>query len=356
MEDTLQNRGFMIEKVRENRTMLLLIIVAAVFLFLKYVSPLVAPALFALLFVSLCYPMFERVYKKTHIKHGIQATIFLLFLGLLLITFFWAIGLILMQYVPHWIKGMDVVETQFCHFVSGCCEFIETRFGGDAVKMEDMILDRVTVFIDYIQMNFLPGMLDETWSYAKNLASIGGFFVVMIIATILLAKDYGDMLTKIKKTNEFSWVLEIIEGVISYIKTFCKAQLLIMFFISLVSALTLGLSGISGGILWGILAGILDVLPFIGTGIVLIPLGAWQLMNQAYGKAIACFILYGICALIRECMEPRLIGKRIGVYPIAILISVYAGVKLFGIAGILKGPLAFILIYQTYLSLTKAKD
>ena len=88
------------------------------------------------------------------------------------------------------------------------------------------------------------------------------------------------------------------------------------------------------------------MLPFIGTGIILIPLGIWQLLNGWYVQTVVCFILYGVCVIMREFLEPKLIGKKVGIYPIAILLSVYAGVKLFGLGGILKGPLGLVMIYQ----------
>lgn len=109
-------------------------------------------------------------------------------------------------------------------------------------------------------------------------------------------------------------MLEVVVRVIKYIATFIKAQLLIMLTIGGLSMLTLTLTGIPQGVLWGLLAGILDVLPFIGTGIVLIPLAIWQLLQGFYGKALVCVILYAACGLIRECMEPRLIGAKVGIY------------------------------------------
>ena len=55
-------------------------------------------------------------------------------------------------------------------------------------------------------------------------------------------------------------------------------------------------------------------------------------------------------------MEPRLIGRKIGVSPIAVLVSLYAGIRLFGVWGIIKGPLGFVLIYETYRSLSRMYD
>ena len=106
----------------------------------------------------------------------------------------------------------------------------------------------------------------------------------------------------------------------------------------------------------GILAGILDALPFIGTGIVLVPLGVFQILEEIFGRAFVCGVLYVVCIFLREILEPRLIGRKIGVSPIAVLVSLYAGIRLFGVWGIIKGPLGFVLIYETYHSLSRMSD
>ena len=103
------------------------------------------------------------------------------------------------------------------------------------------------------------------------------------------------------------------------------------------------------------MTGLLDVFPFVGTGIVLVPMALTQVFYGNYGRAVVCALLYVVCIFIREFLEPRLIGKKVGVPAIAVLISLYAGIQLFGVWGIVKGPLGFIIIYQTYLSLQKRK-
>ena len=70
---------------------------------------------------------------------------------------------------------------------------------------------------------------------------------------------------------------------------------------------------------------------------------------------VVCLILYGACILTRELSEPKLIGKRIGVAPVFMLLAVYAGVRLFGVGGIIKGPLALIVIAEI-LKVIKTED
>ena len=106
----------------------------------------------------------------------------------------------------------------------------------------------------------------------------------------------------------------------------------------------------------GILAGILDVLPFIGTGVVLIPTAIIQLINGKILKAVVCVILYVLCIGARELMEPKLMGKKLGIYPVILLMSIYAGVKLFGIAGIIKGPLGVVLFKQLFVRIFSVKS
>lgn len=196
-------------------------------------------------------------------------------------------------------------------------------------------------------------MLSGSLQYLKKVALLGGFLVTFIIAAVLLAKDYDRIMNNLLDREEFHVLLEVICGIIRYIATFVKAQVVIMSVISVAAGLVLSISGIRHGVLWGMLAGLLDALPFIGTGIVLMPLAFTQLFQGNYGSAVVCLVLYGGCVFLREMLEPRLIGKRMGVSPIAVLAAVYAGIRLFGVWGIIKGPLGFVIIYQGWQSLQK---
>ncbi|NLL76801.1 MAG: AI-2E family transporter, partial [Clostridiales bacterium] len=130
----------------------------------------------------------------------------------------------------------------------------------------------------------------------------------------------------------------------------------ILCIISGLCAVTLFFTGIEGGISLGVFTGFMEMLPFIGTGMVLIPLAFWQILNEHYVRAVICVILYVTCIIIRELLEPKLVGEQVGILPVCILFAVYAGVKLFGIFGIIKGPLALITIYEVYLYLRRKPE
>lgn len=343
----------MAEKLKQNRLIVLLLLTGAVYFFLKVIAPLTAPVLIAMLFVTIFGPLLQKLQSKLHLHRQIGAVLLLMvacvILGLLVwVLFSWIVGSL-----PNWVGGLDSLEESLSIVVHNLCDTIGKAIGIDSAYLEDTIFSRIQEGIDYFQQKLLPGMLSQSLEFAKALASFGGFLLIFVIATVLLAKDYDKIMNSLLDREEYHLLLEIICGIIRYIATYVKAQLIIMNIIGVLAAVTLGLCGIRNGILWGLLAGLLDALPFIGTGVVLVPLGIQQLFYGNYGRTVVCLLLYVTCIVIRELLEPKLIGQRVGVHPIAILLSLYAGIQLFGVWGIIEGPLGFVIIYQTYLSLER---
>ena len=346
----------MAEKILKNKLVLLLLLTGVVFFFLKIITPLTAPILSAMLFVTIFGPLLQRWQSRFHLHRQIGVIILLLFAGsifgiLIWVLFSWIIGSL-----PNWTGGLDTFGHEMAGYIHEICRLVEQTMGIDGSYLEQMTLTCLQDGIDYFQLEFLPDMLSQSLEYVKMFAAVGGFLVTFLIATVLLAKDYDEIMNRLLDREEYHVVLEIICGIIRYLATFVKAQIIIMSVIGILAAAVLGISGIRHGIMWGLLAGILDALPFVGTGIVLLPLGIQQLFYGHFGRAAACMLLYVTCIFLREMLEPRLIGRKVGVPAIAILLSIYAGIRLFGIWGIVGGPLGFIIIQQSYLSLGRRRN
>ncbi len=343
----------MAEKLRQNKLAILLLTTGAVYFFLKFIAPLTAPVLIAMLFVTIFGPLLQKLQSRLHLHRQAGALLLLLIAGLVLGLLVWVLFSWIVGSLPNWTGGLDSLEEALSTAVRNICSTVGDAIGIDSSYLEQTILAHLQESIDYLRQRFLPGVLTQSLEYVRTLAVLGGFLLTFLIATVLLAKDYDEIMNRLLDREDCHLLLEIICGIIRYIATYVKAQLIIMNIVGILAALVLGLCGIQNGILWGLLAGILDAFPFIGTGVILIPLGIQQLFYGSYGRAAGCLLLYISCIVIRELLEPRLIGKRIGVSPIAILLSLYAGIQLFGVWGIIEGPLGFVIIHQTYLSLER---
>ena len=87
----------------------------------------------------------------------------------------------------------------------------------------------------------------------------------------------------------------------------------------------------------------LDILPVLGVGTLLLPWGLFALLSGATWRGVWLLALYAVMTVVRQIAEPHLVGKSLGLPPLLMLIAFYAGVNLFGFAGIFLGPALAVL-------------
>ena len=92
------------------------------------------------------------------------------------------------------------------------------------------------------------------------------------------------------------------------------------------------------------LIGLLDALPIFGTGTVLIPWGIFLMLQQKWYQGVMLLGLYLVCYFMREFVEAKLMGKKMGLTPLETLMSMYVGLQLFGFLGFILGPVGLMLI------------
>lgn len=93
---------------------------------------------------------------------------------------------------------------------------------------------------------------------------------------------------------------------------------------------------------------VLDILPVLGTGSVLIPWGIFAALNADFKMAAGVLILYLVITIIRNIIEPRLVGKQVGLHPVLTLAGMLLGLKFAGFAGMLGVP--FLLAFMKRLN------
>ena len=336
----------LIEKLWSNRVLKTCVVSVLVYFFFRYLFTLAAPFLSAFVLITLLYPLLEKIQRKIPLRKKFLAVGIVLPLLLLTCSALWAIMVLGAKQLQNLPALCDKVGAQVELFFHQCCCGMDGKFGWNGQEIEGYIIEQMTVIMENVQIQVVPQILSSSYSCFKGIFSAVGFLAITCIAVFLLEKDYAKMVEWMKSAQDLRFIWSVMEGVLSYIVTFMKAQGVILVIISLLCSVVLSVAGISGGIFLGILAGVLDMLPFIGTGIVLVPLSVWQLLNGEFVRMTVCLVLYGGCILTREMLEPKLIGKSVGVAPVYMLLAIYAGVKLFGVGGIIKGPLSLIVICE----------
>ena len=93
----------------------------------------------------------------------------------------------------------------------------------------------------------------------------------------------------------------------------------------------------------GLVCGLLDVLPYVGTIIVFIPIIIYNIIMKNYLVSFGLLWLYILVQIVRDILEAIFIGNKLDIHPLVIFISIYIGAKVFGILGILVGPMYSII-------------
>ena len=97
--------------------------------------------------------------------------------------------------------------------------------------------------------------------------------------------------------------------------------------------------GIEDAAFIAIIIAILDVLPVVGSGAVLIPWGAIALLLGDHRIGVGVLILYAVIIVVRQIVEPKIVGSQIGLHPLLTIASLYIGLRLMGGLGLIMGPL-----------------
>ncbi len=123
-----------------------------------------------------------------------------------------------------------------------------------------------------------------------------------------------------------------------------KAQLSIMFVSTLLTVIFLNLFGSRYALTAGLLVGALDVLPVLGPGMVFLPWGLGEILAGDRFFGIWLLVFYAALTAVRQVIEPKLVGDRIGLHPLATLLALYLGLLIFGASGVVYGPLTVIIL------------
>lgn len=127
----------------------------------------------------------------------------------------------------------------------------------------------------------------------------------------------------------------LLRALLGQLRSQLTVSLVVMFFLMV----TLGVAGVRYGGIIGLLIGLADALPVVGAGLFLIPWGIADLLTGQTGMGIALLCLYVGAVLIRQILEPRLVGRQLGLYPLATMAAMYVGYRLLGLLGLLGGPI-----------------
>lgn len=171
------------------------------------------------------------------------------------------------------------------------------------------------------------------------------FIVAVYIISIELPRLKPQFLNFFEKGESKNKVELALNKLKSSIVGFLKSQVLLSLMTFVITLIGLMIIGTEYAIVMALVVVVVDLLPVLGTGSVLVPWAVYCMATDAVGMGIGLIVLFLFITVFRRIVEPKLIGDSIGLSPLLTLISLYVGFELMGIIGMILGPiLAIVLI------------
>lgn len=190
--------------------------------------------------------------------------------------------------------------------------------------------------------------VEAAGNLAKRIPSILVSTIVMIVSAYFFVAQRDEVIFWAKKITPKP-IQERMTLVIDNLKYavggYFKAQLKIMCVVGVLLLIGFGILKVHYAALLAILIAMLDFLPFFGTGTALIPWAVYKVLVGNYKMALILLVLYGVTQLVRQLIQPKLVGDGVGLNPLLTLVLLYAGYKVGGLLGMIFAvPLGMIVI------------
>lgn len=327
---------------------------AGVFLGVKYILPVMFPFFVGFLLSEAVHPAASylasrNLSKKLHFSECVIGSALILTFTLLIFAILFLGAEFLTEKVGDCIQYIPVLRRETEKLIEHCCKGVEYMVGIPAEKSSGYIYQQLEALCTYMWRQE-SGV--ETAIHSVYACVLGvGMVMLSVVSAILFLQERGKIKAFLEKRTFYKKLMEFVGNFQRAIKEYWKAQIKIMVVICLVCVAGLGILKVKHFFALGLTVGVLDAFPVLGTGLFFVPAGIFFLLQGKVGLGVGFFLLYLFTAVIRQFMEPRLIGSHVGVSPLLVLLSVYLGVILYGSFGFVLGPLSALLFYGIYTSI-----
>ena len=313
------------------------------YLFMKHIFMIALPFLIGWGLAFLVRPLSKRLCRLTRLPNKISSLlltvliVFAVFGGV--IALIWRLSVEAFQFFSG-LSGEAIygILTKILNPLSG--------FFGDsegALELEVKIGEAVENMLS----SALSGVGSLLTAFAASLPGVFIFLLITVIASVYFSLDLDKINQTVCKAlphRATEWLVRLKRGFfttgVRYLRSYA-VLMAVTFAIVLAGLLILK---VEFALLLAIVIAALDILPVFGVGTVLVPWSVFQMLFGDLSLGIGLLVLFVIHEIVRQVIEPRIVGKNLGIHPIITLVLLYAGYSLFGVLGLILLPVLTVLI------------
>lgn len=321
------------------------------FLFFRYLFPILLPFFIGWLLSLLFCPLADRLEKhKIPRWIGTWICLFLLFgaIGLF--------GALIGNRITAQAESFITVLPHYIASIQNAVDHLWAQFE----EIQQALPGSIQPFLDKIQNSLSSILLSIVQSGSSSLSSVPNFLLGLIVAlfsSYFFTKD-RDAIRNLAEKHIAPLLGASVNRTKQELKTslwgYVKTQLILMIYTFGICIVGLSLLRSPYALLLSVIIAIIDALPFFGSGFILWPGAVIHLILGDTKLCIGYLVIYAAVQVMRQIMQPKILGTQIGLHPLLTLFSMYFGFKCIGFWGLILGPIIAVLL-RAYFQ-TRAKD
>lgn len=335
----------------------ILLIVSAILLISLLLPPvldLFLPFILAFITASILAPIVRKFTKTVGKVRKFWSMLFVILLILVVTGVLGYAVYYLFSQISDLIGSWSSIQVSVTSLLTDLEKFLENNLRLPSPDVEEYALNilqkSVTWLTDKIS-SWAPSVVVGVGTVASGIANFLISLLFFLVGTYFMTSDYPNLRKKLS-----TWVPDIIRPHVRHIKAamgtamfgYLKAQLILSGVVTLIIFFALLIWGQKYSILIAIFCGIIDLIPFFGSGTVLIPWAVVELFLGNYTKTVFLLFLAFVLFLFRKLAEPKVVGNQTGLSPLLSLMSIYVGMKLGGVLGMILAPILCMIVISLY--------
>lgn len=326
-----------------------LIVLALIFLLGKILFLYFTPFITALFLAMIIEPI-VKLFQRLKLGRGFSVILaIILFLGGFISLSAFAITRLVFE-LKDFYNSLPNYYNDVYNFVSMLINRATELYLQLTPRATDILKDFLDTTFDKLKIvvgQMLTQTPSSTFNFIGKLSGFVFYLIVTILATFFFSKDKDMIINFIYRQLSPPWkekVLSLRKDLFLALIGFLKAQMILLSVTFLESYIGLAILGVKYSLIFAIIIAFVDILPVLGTGSIYVPAAIINVILGNYKMAISLLILYGIIVIVRYMIEPKVVGAQLGIHPLVALTSIFVGLKIIGVAGVILGPTTVVII------------
>jgi sporulation integral membrane protein YtvI len=321
---------------------LIMMVVSLGFLYLLFTVG--APFLLALVAAIFLEPLTILLMKKTKMNRLVASTISSSLFTVLLLGLLGLIGMKLVSELSNFFGKLPQYLENANDYIRDLLEQLQSYTNKGTTPLPDQLEGWLSKLIDALTQ-LSTKISTILLGFAAGIPDFFIFFIVFLVAVYLFTLSLPMMKTSFLSMFEDksrSQVEEVLLSLRRSVFGFLRAQLLLSVITYVISFIGLLVIGTGYPLAVALLIVVVDILPILGTGSVLVPWAVYQLAIGDVYTGIGLLLLFLLITVVRRIVEPKILGDAVGIGALSALISLYVGYELVGVIGVFLGPIVVI--------------